>query len=251
MTCNELQQILYSAKIDEVRPAERESIENHLANCKECAAFYQSILDADRILLRMKDVPLRMRDERAMRESILTAIGSRSKSGHGAQTQPFLDELIELFSIKSVRFACATIILLCGMAYVLMDYNDTKAIVSLEQRYGRKNEVNHAFLFQQEMNTLKFVNELYGLFTGTTSTVELTNTLILIKKADLFSLMKGYQILDKSSQDRLNEIWKNYKEEESLKVSARDTREELTALRNEIERLKRELERSTHKKESQ
>ena len=251
MTCNELQNILYSVKTDELNPSERESIENHLANCKECATIYQNILEADHILTCIKDVTLCVRNEQALTESIMTAIVSRSKSVQDTRAQIFLDQLIELFSIKTIRFACVIVILLCGMTYVFMDYNDTKAIVTLEQRFGKKNEVNHAFIFQQEINTLNFLNELYGLLTGTTSSVELTNTLILIKKADLYTLMQGYQTLDKASQTRLNEMWKNYKEEESLKISTSDNREEIVALRNEVERLKRELEHSTHKKELQ
>jgi hypothetical protein len=251
MTCKKLQNILYSVKIDEVTPAERESFEHHLAECKECATLYQNMLNADRMLARIKDVPLRVRNEQALTESIMTAIVSERKSVPGTPAQTFFDQLIELFSSKAIRFACVIIILLCGMTYVLMDYNDTKAIVTLEQRFGKKSDLNHAFLFQQEMNALNFVNELYGLFTGTTSSVELTNTLILIKKADLYSMMKGYQSLDKSSQARLNEIWKNYKEEESLKISTRDNREEIVALRNEVEQLKRALEQYTHKKELQ
>jgi hypothetical protein len=251
MTCNELQNILYSIKTDELYPYEKESIEKHLATCKECATIYQNILEADRILTSIKVVTPRARNEQALTESIMTAIVSGSKSVPDTRAQNFLDQLIELFSIKTIRFACVTIILLCGITYVLMDYNDTKAIVTLEQRFGKKNEVNHAFIFQQEINTLNFINELYGLLTGTTSSVELTNTLILIKKADLYTMMQGYQTLDKSSQARLNEIWKKYKEEESLKFSTSDNREEITALRNEVERLRRELEHSTHKKELQ
>ena len=251
MTCNELQNILYSIKTDELYPYEKESIEKHLATCKECATIYQNILEADRILTSIKVVTPRARNEQALTESIMTAIVSGNKFVPDTQAHTFLDQLIELFSIKTIRFACVIIILLCGMTYVFMDYNDTKAIVTLEQRFGKKNEVNHAFIFQQEINTLNFINELYGLFTGTTSSVELTNTLILIKKADLYTMMKGYQSLDKSSQTRLNEIWKNYKEEESLKSATKDSREEIAALRNEVERLKKELEHSTHKKELQ
>jgi ABC-type Mn2+/Zn2+ transport system ATPase subunit len=129
-----------------------------------------------------------------------------------------------------------------------MEYNDTKAIVSLEQRLGKKSELNRAYIFQQEINALNFLSDLYNLSNGSTSSVELTNTLVLMKKADLNALIKGYKTLDEASRTRLNEMWDKYRKEESSIIVTEKNREEISALRNEIERLKKELQQSNLKK---
>jgi len=236
-------------KIDELNPSERESFLKHLADCQECAAAFQKISEADRILDRLKEATPRLQNEQALTESIISAILSGMNSPSEIQAQTFLDRLIDIFNIKIIRFACAVVILLCGMTYVVMEYNDTKTIVSLEQGLGTKNAVNRAYIFQQEVNILNFLNKLYDLSKGTTSSVELTNTLIIMKKSDLHTLLKGYETLDEASRKQLDEIWSKYKEEKPSVLSNQNNQEEIAALRNEIERLKRELDQYTHKKE--
>jgi uncharacterized small protein (DUF1192 family) len=249
MTCTELQDLLYSIKIDELNPSERESFLKHLAGCQECAGEFQKISKADRVLSRLKDAPPRVQNEQALTESIISAIVSGKNSLPEIHAQTFLDRLIDIFNRKIIRFACAIVILLCGLTYVMMEYNDTQTIVSLEQRLGTKSQMNRAYIFQQEVTILNFMNDLYSLSKGTTSSVKLTNSLILMKKADLQTLLKGYETLDEASQKQLDELWNNYKEEEPSILSHQNNQEEIAALRNEIERLKKELDHYTHRKE--
>ena len=186
-----------------------------------------------------------------MTESIIAAIVSDERSLADISANKFLDRLNDIFSMEVIRFACSIVILLCGMTYIFMEYNDTKAIVSLEQRLGKKTEYNRAIIFQQEINILNFLRDLYNLSNGSTSSVELTNTLVLMKKADLQSLLKGYKTLDEASRVRLDEIWDKYEKDESSVIVSEKNRKEITALRNEIERLKKELEQSNHKEKRQ
>jgi hypothetical protein len=251
MTCKELQQLLYSARIEDFDPAEREFLKKHLADCETCKTIFQEVSNADRILDRIKEATPLIRNEHALTESIIAAIVSDERSLADFSANKFLDRLNDIFSIKSVRFACGIVILLCGMTYVFMEYNDTKVIVNLEQRLGKKTEYNRAVIFQQEINVLNFLRDLYNLSNGSTSSVELTNTLVLMKKADLQALLKGYKTLDEASRARLDEIWDKYKKEESSVIVSEKNRKEITALRNEIERLKKELEQSNLKKGSQ
>jgi hypothetical protein len=251
MTCKELQQLLYSARIEDFDPAEREFLKKHLADCETCKTIFQEVTKADRILARIKEATPRIRNEHALTESIIAAIVRNERSMADVSANKFLDRLINIFSIKSVRFACGIVILLCGMTYVFMEYNDTKVIVNLEQRLGKKTEYNRAVIFQQEINILNFLRDLYNLSNGSTSSVELTNTLVLMKKADLQALLKGYKTLDEASRERLDEIWDKYKKEESSIIVSEKNRKEITALRSEIERLKKELEQSNNKEKRQ
>ncbi|MCX6122567.1 MAG: hypothetical protein NTX44_13240 [Ignavibacteriales bacterium] len=248
MTCKELQRLLYSTRIEDFDPVDRNFLKKHLADCETCKTIFREVSKADRILDRIKEATPRIRNEQAMTESIIAAIVSEKKWVADADTNTFLDRLSDIFSMEIIRFACSIILLLCGMTYVFMEYNDTKAIVSLEQRLGKKSEMNRAYIFQQEINVLNFLSDLYNLSNGSTSSVELTNTLVLMKKTDLNALLKGYRTLDKASQTRLNEMWDKYRKEESSIIVTEKNRVEITALRNEIERLKKELQQSNLKK---
>jgi hypothetical protein len=251
MTCKELQQLLYSARIEDFDPAEREFLKKHLADCETCKTIFQEVTKADRILARIKEAIPLIRNEHALTESIIDAIVSGERSTADVSANKFLDRLNDIFSMKAVRFACGVVIFLCGMTYVFMEYNDTKEIVNLEQRLGKKSELNSADIFRQEINALNFLRDLYSLSNGSISSVELTNTLVLMKKADLQVLLKGYKTLDEASRARLDEIWDKYKKEESSVIVSRKNSEEITALRNEIERLKKELEQSNNKEKRQ
>ena len=247
MTCQELQQLLYSARIEDFDPAEREFLKKHLADCEACKQIFQEVSKADRIVKNIKEATPLIRNERALAESIINAIVINKRSMADAGTNTFLDRLNEIFSKKIIRFACGLVILLCGMIYLFMEYNDTKAIVSLEQRLGKKGEFNRANIFQQEINILNLLHDLYNLSNGSTSSVELTNTLVLMKKADLQTLLKGYKTLDETSRARLDEIWKKYNKEESSVIGSENNQVEINALRNEIEQLKKELEQGNYK----
>jgi hypothetical protein len=251
MTCKELQQLLYSARIEDFDPAEKEFLKKHLADCEICRQIFQQVSKADRILERIREATPLIRNEHALTESIIATIVLNERSTADVSPNKFLDHLINIFSMKAIRFACSTAIFLCGMSYVFLEYTDTKAIVSLEQRMGKKIEFNRAYIFQQEINGLNFLHNLYNLSNGSTSSVELTNTLVLMKKADLQSLLKGYKTLDEASQAHLDEIWDKYERDESSVIVSEKNRKEITALRNEIERLKKELEQRKLKKGNQ
>jgi hypothetical protein len=243
MTCRELRQLLYSARIEDFDPAEREFLEKHLSDCDACKTIFQEVSKADQILERIKETTPRIRNERALTESIVGAIISGKKS----TTNIFFDCLSDIFSMSSIRFACSLVILLCGMTYVFMEYNDIKAIVSLEQRLGGKSEFNSADIFRQEINVIKFLHDLYYLSNGSISSMDLTNTLVIMKKADLKTLLNGYKTLDKASRSHLDQIWDKYRKDESSVIGSENNREEINALRSEIDQLKKELKQSNHK----
>ena len=249
MTCIEIRRLIYSTTSDELRPSEQEIVDRHLAQCPACTAEFQKCLEADRILAHVKHAAPHIRNSQALTESILATISSRTNSYAEIQSSSCIDRLIEFVSKKSIRLACACVVLLLGITFLAMEYNDATALVSLEQRLGMKTDVHRALLFQQEITALHFLNDLYHFSTGSNSSVELTNTLILMKKTDIRTLLKGYETLDEASQNRLKELWDTYKEKEPPGVSDQHDRDELLALRKEVARLKKELDHYTHKKD--
>jgi hypothetical protein len=247
MTCKELQNLLYSARIDEFNPTDLEFLKHHLAECESCAAVFYKVSNADRILTRIKETVPRIPDEEALTESIIAAIAGFKR--HSADV-PFFDRLYDVFSMKVVRTACTLVFLFCIISYMSMEYNDAKAIVGLEQRMGNQSISSRAGVFYQDMNIPDFLHGLYMLSNGTISSIELTKTLVLIKKADLQNLLKDYKALDEASKVRLNAMYDEYiKEEPSLPYGSKINSVEAAALQNEIKRLKMELERRNNTKE--
>ena len=242
MKCAEFQRLICSTKTDELQPSEKEFLANHLARCPSCAAVYTKISEADQVLSRLKEAIPRIRNEQALTESILSAM-TRRKTSSAIPPPSFLEYLLDAFNRKYVRVACVLVVFLSGMSYLAMEYNDATALVNLEQRLGNNTNVHYASLLRQEINIIHFLQGLYQFSTGANSSVELTNTLVLMKKTDLRTLLQGYETLDGASQKRLMELWNDYKEKEPSFLSNQNNREEIIALRKEIRRLQKELDR--------
>jgi len=244
MTCKELQHLLYSARIEDFDPAEREFLKKHLAECEACKTIFQEILKADQILASIKKTTPLIRNEHALTDSILASITNK----RAEKTNTFFGRLSDMFSIQAVRFACSIVILLCGMTYVLIEYNDMKKIVILEQRLGIQHDFNRASVVLPGVNIPGFLYDYYELFNGSKTYIELTNKLILMKKEDLQVLLNGYKELDEASRKRLDKMQNQFLKDGYLKLSSMEKNEEVEKLRNEIERLKKELEQNNLKK---
>jgi hypothetical protein len=244
MTCKELQQLLYSARIENFDPAEREFLKKHLAECEACKTIFQEILKADQILDSIKKATPRIRNEQALKDSILAAIVNKKQV---EKTNTFFERLSDVFSMQAVRFACCAVILFCGMMYLFMEYTDTKEIVSLEQRLSLQHNFSRASIALPGVDVPDFLYDFYELSNGSKAYIELTNKLILMKKEDLQALLNGYKTLDEASRKRLDALQNQFLKDGYMKFSSAEKDKELEMLRNEIERLKKELEQSNNK----
>jgi hypothetical protein len=245
MTCRKFQKTLYSAKIDELDPAEVVSLEKHIASCEACRIVFEKVSNADRMLAGVKSAVPRIQNEQALTDSILTSI-MKGEAQKSIVANTFLDRLSSVFCIGAVRFACCVVILFCGVTYLFLEYQDMKAIVNLEQRLGKQVDISQASIILSGNNVLRFLYDYYKLSSGSTSYVEITNKLILMKKNDLLVLMNNYQKLDKTLRVQLDEIQGEYLKEKAIGFGSSTHREEINALQKEIERLKKELEKINH-----
>ena len=248
MTCEELQQLLYLTRTEDLDPAEREFLKRHLADCEDCKTIFQEVSKANLILGKIKKVIPRIRNEQTLTDSILAAIVNKRQV---EKINTILDRLSDVFSIQVVRFACCAIILFCGMMYLFMEYNDTKEIVSLEHRLGLQHNFNRASITLPGVNVPDFLYDFYELSNGSKAYIELTNKLILMKKEDIQLLLNNYKTLDEASRKRLDEMQDRFLKDRYLKYSSAEKDKELEMLQNEIERLKKELEQSNNKEKRQ
>jgi len=89
MTCTELQDLLYSIKIDELNPSEENRSETPCRLPGMCRRISENI-KADRVLSRLKDAPPRVQNEQALTESIISAIVSGRILFQKFTRKPFL-----------------------------------------------------------------------------------------------------------------------------------------------------------------
>jgi hypothetical protein len=246
MTCTEIQNSLFSVKKEELDPAVIALLEKHLAGCEACRAVFDKVLKADRVLTLMKTAVPRIRDEQALTDSILMSIIKGSKRENNPVAQVF-DRLMSVFSRPAIRFACSLVIILCGAMYLLMEYQDMKSIVHLEQRLGNEVNLHQAGMIMPGNDILRLFYDYYKLTQGTISYVEISNKLILMKKKDLLTLMNNYQKLDKLTRAQLDELNDTYLRGKKSEWKFSVQHDELSALRKEIDRVTKEIEILNHK----
>jgi hypothetical protein len=251
MTCKKIQNILFSVKTEELDPGERVLLEKHLAGCENCRAVFETISRADRMLSKVKATVPRIRNEHALTESILTSLLKEGNTEKPSMVTILLDRLSDIFYKRTVRFACSALILFCGLTYVVMEYQDMKAIVNLEQQMGRRVDFNQANLMLPGNYVLRFLSDYYKLLNGNSSYVEITNSLVLMKKKDVLTLMNDYRKLDTSTRRQLDELQDEFLKERSLEFGSSAHREEMNALQSEIERLKIEFDKINQKERQQ
>jgi hypothetical protein len=156
----------------------------------------------------------------------------------------FLDSLINVFSMKAVRFACSAIILLCGMSYLLMEYNDTKSIVLLEHKLGReqRNLLREANAFAGETNIVRLVNNVYKFAQEKFSSEELTDELRFMNTKDAQILMAEYRNLDEPVRTRLDKLRNNFLTNDTAELRVTRNAEGIHVLRHDIKELRKVLE---------
>ena len=236
MTCQKLQAVLYSNKIDELDPSERDMVKAHLAQCGACRDVFEEISHADRTLAKIKTAAPRISDEHALAASILSSLPQHEE-------EPLLNRFTELFRLTTVRWACGSIILLFGMLFLWMEYQDMKEVVNLEQRLGNPIHSSQADVGIPIDQIFKGFYDYYRLWSGRTSYIEISHKLVLMKKKDLLALMNRYQELDNTAQEQLI-TWKDiYLNENPMEFQFSRHQQEMRTLQKEIEQLKNRLER--------
>ncbi|MCX6169271.1 MAG: hypothetical protein NTX65_08025 [Ignavibacteriales bacterium] len=238
--CKEIQEFLYSQKNGGDDPGKWELILRHVNNCTECNNLYEKIMKADDLIERIKRTNHRFDFEENLTRSIIKQITAEEDS----YPETIFDHFIELISSRSVKFALTMILLLSTLSFVVMEYSDTKQIISLEQKIGNRfdQKMVYAGVIQQEERVLKFFYDAYKLINGKSSYMEINKELVLMKRKDLIALFDDYGKLDDATKIRLEELRTQFYKDTSFVRSSGFTNNEIISLRKEVERLTKELE---------
>jgi hypothetical protein len=242
-----MQQILYSERIDELDPLRREAFEHHLVTCTACRDVQRSVVKADGMIARIKDTVPEIKHPKELTESILLAIANlpRNQRDESAMSiERIVDYLAAIFSTPAMRFACSLVLLVCGLSYTIMEYNDTQAIVLLEHKLGKdlRSVPGEANAFYGGANIVRLMNDVYNFSQNNLSYEELTDKLRFINKEDAQILTEEYRDLDKPIRARLDTLRNNFLTERDAELHVPRKAEEIHALRQEIKELRKVLE---------
>lgn len=246
MNCKEVEQFLYSSKKDEINSARWALIDEHIKQCYRCRIIHENILKADSFLDLMRKPVHQFDNEEGLTRSIMEKISSKNYS----DSRTILDYFIGIISTRSVKFALALLLLLCTLSFVYMEYSDTKQIISLEQKIGGRwnQKMIYSGVIQEEEGVLKFFYDAYKLLNGKSSFMEINRELVLMKKNDLRALLDDYNKLDEATKARLHDMRSRFLTDTSAVRSSGFSSKETKYLRQEIERLNKELEESKKKR---
>ncbi|MBA4407100.1 hypothetical protein C0389_07495 [bacterium] len=246
MNCKEVEQFLYSSKKDEINSARWALIDEHIKQCDRCRIIYENILKADSLFAKIKKKDHQFENEEYLTRSIMKKISNENHS----DSKTILNYFIEIISTRSVKFALALLLLLCTLSFVYMEYSDTKQIISLEQKIGDRwnQKMIYSGVIQEEEGVLKFFYDAYKLLNGKSSFMEINRELVLMKKNDLRALLDDYNKLDEATKARLDDMRSKFLTDTSAVRSSGFSSKEIKYLRQEIERLNKELEESKEKR---
>jgi hypothetical protein len=244
--CKQAQRIMFSSQQRECDSEEWSLIQQHVQNCVECKSAFEELKKADSILGRIKTPILTFSNEEELTKSIIMKINDETYS----DSVSYLDFLIDFVSTRTVKFALGFVLILTTLSFTYMEYNDTKQIVSLEQKIGNRwnQKLIYSSVIQEEEGVLKFFYDAYKLFNGKSSYLEINKELVLMKKEDLRALFDDYSKLDEVTKVRLDEMRIQFFRDTSSVRSSGFSNNKIISLRKEIERLTKELEQSINKR---
>jgi len=244
--CAHIQEIIFSSRDEEINSEETGIIRRHLETCDDCRKVYNEIKRTDGLLGRIKKSPLLFNGEEKLTASIMKKISAREIPDAAGP----LDQLMDFLSAGKVRFALGLVLLMTMLSFGYMEYSDTKKIVSLEQKIGSQwnQTLVYAGVLREEESVLKFFYDAYKLFKGKRSYLEINQELVLIKTEDLRALLDDYSKLDEAAKIRLNEMRNRFLKDTSLVNQPGADETGISADRNNVEKLTKELEKRISKR---
>lgn len=246
MICKEIQQILYTERIDELDASRRKDVEQHLSACTACSDVLKNVLKADGVIAGIRDAVPTIKDPKKLTASIISAVTKTpgfQQREFAMSPERLLDHLAAFFSKPAVRFACNFVLLVCGLSYTILEYNDTKAIALLEHKLGRVGKYSpiEAHTFTEQEIIVQLVDDLYKFAQNNISYEALVDRLGLMSNEDRDALMEKYRNLDEPVRARLDKLQSHFLAEKSTDMSAPRRAEEVNALRQEIQEFRKAL----------
>jgi len=244
MNCSQIKELIFSKRLDELTPAEKSIIEEHISSCHECKSIYESVQRAESVLVKMKIRQPILDNEEILVNSIMQKVNSKSSNQRYENEFYFFERLILFVSQKSVQYALTSILFIVVSLYMFEEYSAVKNIIQLESQLNNTVQVNNskAEIISFDNDILKFFYDAYKFARGNSSYVKLSKDWLLVNKEDLRNLLLDYEKLDEPTKAKIKSLQSELLNQKDLIFSETQTGKRKT-LELEIERLNSELQK--------
>ncbi|MFA5805953.1 MAG: zf-HC2 domain-containing protein [Melioribacteraceae bacterium] len=249
MNCRQIEELIFSKRLDELTPAEKSIIEKHISSCHECKSIYKSIQKAESVLVKMNTQQPILDNEEFLIDSIMRKVNSKSSNQKYENVFYSFEKLILFVSQKSVRYALTAILFIVVSLYMFEEYSAVKNITQLESQLNNTAQVNNskAEIISFDNDMLKFFYDTYKFASGNSSYVKLSKDLLLVNKKDLRNLLLDYEKLDEPTKTKIKLLQSELLNQKEIIFSESETGK-MKTLQLEIERLNSELQKiKTHR----
>ncbi|MBI5729789.1 MAG: zf-HC2 domain-containing protein [Ignavibacteriales bacterium] len=244
MNCRQIEELIFSKRLDELTPAEKSIIEKHISSCHDCKSIYESVQRAESVLVKMKIQQPILDNEEILVDSIMQKVNSKSSNQKYENEFYFFEKLILFVSQKSVRYALTAILFIMVSLYMFEEYSAVKNITQLENQLNNTAQVieTKAEIISFDNEILKFFYDAYKFARGNSSYVKLSKDWLLVNKEDLKNLLLDYEKLDEHTKTKIKSLQNELLNQKDLIFSETETGK-MKTLQLEIERLNSELQK--------
>lgn len=244
MNCRQIEELIFSKRLDELTPAEKSIIEKHISDCPECKSIYDAIQKTESVLVKMKIQQPILDNEKILVDSIMQKVNKTVSIPKHKTEFSFFDKLMLFVSQKSVQYALTAILFIMVSLYMFEEYSAVKNITQLENQLNNTAQVieTKAEIISFDNEILKFFYDAYKFAHGNSSYVKLSKDWLLVNKEDLRNLLLDYEKLDEPTKTKIKSLQSELLNQKDLIFSETETGK-MKTLQLEIERLNSELQK--------
>lgn len=220
MKCEELKNIFYEKRIDEIPPQENELIRQHISSCSECRLFVEKHEKAESILAQISLFTPVPADEELLTAKIMNRVARDVNKSH--ELNGWFDKLITFVELPKIKYALNAVLILITVAYFSEEYDAVKKISSLENRFNNisSHQLYEAHTISQSLGAVGLMYKVYKFVNNESEYVDVSDNWLLIKKEKLSELLSDYDKLDDSQKQSLLELKKELLGNKEIKTES-------------------------------
>lgn len=207
MNCGRIKNLLY-LKDDELAPARKSDVENHLSRCPSCRKEMETIIKSGALIDRIRNYAPPLEDEISFTESVMNSINSVPQKKINTRFSQYIDKVSLFFMNSAVRAAAVSVILLLISTFVLQQYFLLNTVSRLEVNISaaKENSYNEASIGISQIKLVKLAAGLYNLAGGNKFYADLPKGFILADKSRLNEFLSLYSSLQQYKKEVPEEI---------------------------------------------
>ena len=150
MHCDRYRKMLHLYRAGELTERERAELQAHLRTCRRCATEQEKILRADQHIEEIRRISPTLERPGVLAERIMTSLRQSEEMSNRNSLTQFIDRLLDSFSIPSIRYLSAFIVVTAigsfSVQYVslLQDIDNLQQSMAGRSRTAARQEVAYS-----------------------------------------------------------------------------------------------------------